>query len=100
MRTLWKGWWVNGKKGSVRGQKFISGWGIHKTAPGFYPDPNGSIVEGLIFSSNDLVNYWTRLDAFEGPVMNVWRLKQRWGRAKISPLIFTGQSPATRRLFQ
>lgn len=54
------------QKASVRGQRFINGWGIHKLAPGFFPDPNGPIVAGLIFTSDDLPDHWARLDTFEG----------------------------------
>lgn len=53
------------QKASVRAKKFINGWGIHKMAPGFYPDANGPIVNGLIFSSGDILDHWGRLDAFE-----------------------------------
>ena len=54
-------------KASVRGKRFINGFGIHKNAPGFSPDPKGPIVNGLIFTSTDLPNHWSRIDAFEGP---------------------------------
>ncbi|NNC38515.1 MAG: gamma-glutamylcyclotransferase [Hyphomonadaceae bacterium] len=54
------------QKASVRGKKFIKGWGRSKLAPGFFPDPNGDLVKGLIFRSNDLPAHWQRLDDFEG----------------------------------
>lgn len=56
----------NWRRASVRGKRFESGWGRHKGAPGFYPNPQGEIVHGLIFSSDDLPAHWDRLDAFEG----------------------------------
>lgn len=57
------GEWV---KATARGTRFINGWGRHRMAPGFFPDPSGPIVEGLIFASNDLPDHWQRLDEFEG----------------------------------
>ena len=54
------------QKASVRGKRFINGWGIHKMAPGFFPDPTGPVVNGLVFSSPDLPDHWERLDIFEG----------------------------------
>ena len=62
---------MNGMKGNwqtatVHGQRFDTGWGVHNGAPGFYPDPTGHEVTGLVFSSNDLPAHWARLDAFEG----------------------------------
>jgi len=54
------------RKASVRGTKHNIGWGIHKGHPGFIPDQDGDIVNGLIFTSNDLPANWVRLDKFEG----------------------------------
>jgi len=54
------------QKASVRGKRFINGWGIHRMAPGFSPDPNGDIVQGMVFSSADFPEHWERLDIFEG----------------------------------
>ncbi len=53
-------------KASVRGKRHNKGWGTHKGHPGFIPDANGDIVNGLVFISNDLPKHWARLDKFEG----------------------------------
>ena len=53
-------------KASVRGNRQNIGWGTHKGHPGFIPDEDGDVVNGLIFTSNDLPAHWSRLDQFEG----------------------------------
>jgi len=53
-------------KASVRGTRNDKGWGVNKVHPGFIPDENGDVVNGLIFTSNDLPANWARLDEFEG----------------------------------
>lgn len=58
-----KGEW---QKASVRGKRFDDGWGRGNLAPGFFPDPHGQEVTGLLFSSPDLRAHWIRLDEFEG----------------------------------
>jgi len=54
------------RKASVRGKRHNKGWGTHKGHPGFKPDDNGDIVNGLVFISDDLPKHWARLDKFEG----------------------------------
>ncbi|PHQ59015.1 MAG: hypothetical protein COC03_07245 [Robiginitomaculum sp.] len=54
------------RKASVRGKRNDKGWGVNKGHPGFIPDKNGDVVNGLIFTSNDLPANWARLDEFEG----------------------------------
>lgn len=54
------------RKASVRGTLFHVGWGAHSGHPGLVPDENGDLVNGLIFTSNDLPAHWDRLDKFEG----------------------------------
>ena len=51
---------------SVRGTRYDTGWGTHKKHPGFIPDANGEIINGLVFISDDLPAHWPRLDKFEG----------------------------------
>ena len=58
-----KGEW---RKASVRGNRHNIGWGVHKGHPGFIPDEDGEIVNGLLFISDDLPANWARLDKFEG----------------------------------
>jgi len=53
-------------KASVRGTRYATGWGTRKKHPGFIPDANGEIINGLIFTSDDLPKHWARLDKFEG----------------------------------
>ena len=54
------------QKASVHGKRRNTGWGVNKGHPGLVPDENGEIVNGLIFTSNDLPAHWQRLDKFEG----------------------------------
>jgi len=54
------------RKASVRGTKNNIGWGVHKGFPGFKPDEDGDVVNGLVFISPDLPANWVRLDEFEG----------------------------------
>lgn len=53
-------------KASVRGTRHNAGWGVHKKHPGFIPDEEGDLVNGLVFISDDLPAHWARLDTFEG----------------------------------
>jgi len=53
-------------KANVRGIRYATGWGTHKKHPGFIPDANGEIINGLVFISDDLPAHWVRLDKFEG----------------------------------
>jgi len=53
-------------KASVRGTRHNRGWGVHNGHPGFIPDKDGELVNGLIFVSDDLPAHWPRLDKFEG----------------------------------
>lgn len=53
-------------KASVRGARSDQGWGVNNRHPGLIPDESGGIVDGLIFTSNDLPAHWERLDKFEG----------------------------------
>ncbi|MBX2847432.1 MAG: gamma-glutamylcyclotransferase [Acidiferrobacterales bacterium] len=62
-----KGTW---QKGSVRGQLFQSGWGAAMGFPGIVLNPDGDEVGGQLFSSIDLKNHWSELDAFEGEGYN------------------------------
>lgn len=54
------------RKASVRGIRTDKGWGMDKGYPGLIPDEEGDIVNGLIFTSDDLPANWSRLDLFEG----------------------------------
>ena len=54
------------RKASVCGKLHNVGWGAHKGHPGFKPDEEGDIVNGLLFTSDDLPTHWARLDKFEG----------------------------------
>ena len=53
--------------GTVRGDLHDRGWGAGLGYPGLVLDPNGPIVEVLVFESPDLPGHWSRLDEFEGP---------------------------------
>lgn len=52
---------------TIRGHLLSDGgWGSALGFPALIPDEQGAIVEGWVFSSDDLVHHWARLDAFEG----------------------------------
>ncbi len=57
------GTWSNG---TVRGRLLQAGWGADLGYPGMIPDDDGDVIEVFIFTSADLPDHWTRLDAFEG----------------------------------
>jgi gamma-glutamylcyclotransferase (GGCT)/AIG2-like uncharacterized protein YtfP len=50
----------------VRGRRIEEGWGAALGHPGLILDPEGDEVEVQLFSSADLPEHWSRLDAFEG----------------------------------
>ena len=51
---------------SVRGQLHQAGWGVELGYPGMTLDEAGEAIEGFLFSSENLLNHWGRLDEFEG----------------------------------
>ena len=59
-----KGRWY---RGTVRGNRFDSGWGSTLGYPGLVLDEAGPEVEVQVFESADLPDHWKRLDEFEGP---------------------------------
>lgn len=54
------------QKGSVLGHLHNKGWGAEMGYPGIKLDDTGQKVKGFLFSSDNLINHWTTLDAFEG----------------------------------
>jgi len=52
---------------SITGRLLEEGWGAAVGYPGIVLDEHGTEVEGLLFSSENLAEHWTRLDEFEGP---------------------------------
>ena len=51
---------------TVVGTLFAAGWGAAAGYPGIVLDEHGGEVEGFLFSSESLPEYWARLDEFEG----------------------------------
>jgi len=51
---------------SLRGTLIHEGWGADHGCPAIVPDDDGQLVAGHLFSSAQLVDYWTVLDEFEG----------------------------------
>lgn len=51
---------------TVRGRLKMEGWGANLGFPGLVLDPAGQEVQGLIFASEKLANFWPELDEFEG----------------------------------
>ena len=51
---------------TVTGTLLQEGWGAAVGYPGIVLDERGGEVEGFLFSSQSLVDHWTRLDEFEG----------------------------------
>ena len=57
----------NWQPGQVRGHLLEAGWGAEQGYPGLRLDPEGALVDVMVFTSDDLPAHWDRLDAFEGP---------------------------------
>lgn len=51
---------------SVRGTLYPEGWGAAAGFPALVPDECGQVVEGFLFSSDQLADHWPRIDDFEG----------------------------------
>lgn len=51
---------------SVTGQLIQGGWGAEMGYPGIFLTADGQKVEGFLFSSEHLDQYWPYLDEFEG----------------------------------
>ena len=51
---------------TVIGTLFPEGWGAAAGYPGIVLDAQAGEVQGLLFTSDDLVEHWARLDEFEG----------------------------------
>lgn len=52
--------------GTVRGERYESGWGAALGYPGLVLDPDGPHVDVQVLESVDLPEHWDRLDDFEG----------------------------------
>lgn len=51
---------------TLRGTLFDEGWGARFGCPGIVPSDDGEEIQGYLFSSEELSDYWTMLDEFEG----------------------------------
>lgn len=51
---------------TVRGRLYADGWGAALGYPGLVLDGAGAEVDGLVFTSDALLEHWPRLDEFEG----------------------------------
>lgn len=51
---------------TARGLLLATGWAATEGYPALKLDPQGPVVEGLLFSSPALGGFWPELDAFEG----------------------------------
>jgi len=54
------------QRGTVKGNRFASGWGAALGFSGLILDPLGPSVDVDLFESMDLPDHWARLDEFEG----------------------------------
>ena len=52
---------------AIRGHRFTARWRDTPGYPGFRPDPDGPAVPALALVTDELIDHWDRLDAFEGP---------------------------------
>ncbi len=50
----------------VKGRLVEDGWGASMGYPALVVDEEGGEVHGQVLTSNELVDHWARLDAFEG----------------------------------
>jgi len=51
---------------TVNGSLVNEGWGSGHGCPGLIPSIDASVVQGYLFTSNDLPESWEMLDTFEG----------------------------------
>ena len=51
---------------TIRGSLVEDGWAAPIGYPAVTLDPEGGPVAGMLFTSDDLVHHWPRLDAFGG----------------------------------
>ena len=58
-----EGFW---EMGTVTGSLRLEGWGAEMGYPGIDLDEYGDEIPGFLFSSEQLSDYWTKLDEFEG----------------------------------
>jgi len=66
------------EEASVIGRLLEQGWGAAAGYPGLILDKRGDEVSGFLFSSEALIEHWTRLDEFEGPgYKRVWTTVKR-----------------------
>jgi gamma-glutamylcyclotransferase (GGCT)/AIG2-like uncharacterized protein YtfP len=54
------------QRGTVTGTLYQEGWGAAAGYPGIVLDGATTEVHGLLFTSEELPEHWSRLDAFEG----------------------------------
>lgn len=57
------GTWIQAR---VRGRLLEEGWGAEMGFPGLKLDAEADWVQGFLFESDSLPDYWAELDAFEG----------------------------------
>ena len=67
------------EKASVKGRLYPLGWGADYGYPAMVLDESAEPISGLIFSSDELSDFWPDLDKFEGDdyrrVITVFRLE-------------------------
>ena len=51
---------------SIKGNLCEEGWGAELGYPGIELDESGGVVEGFVFTSQNLSSHWHSLDDFEG----------------------------------
>ena len=54
------------EKASLKGTLLQEGWGAEMGCPGIVVGDEGGEVEGFLFCSDQLAEYWPTLDQFEG----------------------------------
>jgi gamma-glutamylcyclotransferase (GGCT)/AIG2-like uncharacterized protein YtfP len=54
------------QRATLKGTLYDQGWGADQGCPGIVPSDEGDNVEGYVFTSDALPQFWAQLDAFEG----------------------------------
>lgn len=54
------------KTATLKGKLLNEGWGSAMGYPALIPSEDGDEIEGYVFSSEHLTEYWSALDEFEG----------------------------------
>lgn len=78
---------------TIRGDLREEGWGAELGYPGIELNEQGGIVEGFVFSSENLSNHWDSLDKFEGtPYQRILTKVKLKNKIEVNAYLYTLKS--------